>query len=281
MYEIGLSTTGKDINDKLFEAYSMYGMKYMEVSTDYEMYNNHNWRDFKSKADNHGINIWSFHLPFKPFEIIDMSSSDKEKRQFSVEYYRELIKKIAYIGVDKFVLHSGGKVTRKSDTEVEERIKYARESYANLAEAAEHEGAVIAVENLPPVCVGATIDEVKQLISADSRLRICFDTNHLLCDDPCEFIRSFGDKIITVHISDYDRINERHWLPGEGVNDWYSIYDTLREVNYKGIWLYEVAFCQLPTIKRDRDLTCQDFINNAGEIFNRKPITVLGKPNII
>ena len=49
-------------------------------------------------------------------------------------------------------------------------------------------------------------------------------------------------------------------------------------MGYKGIWLYEVAFGALPTIIRDRNLTCADFLKNASEIFNKEPITVLGKP---
>lgn len=274
MFRIGLSTTGKDINDSLFEAYRKYGMEYMEVSTDFQIYNNHDWKDFKNKANRHGINIWSFHLPFKPFDIIDLSSSNIDMRRKSVEYYTELIKKIADIGVDKFVLHSGGKVTRRSQSEVDERIKCAKESYAALAEIAYHEGAVVAVENLPPVCVGKDVGEVKELISADPRLRVCFDTNHLLPGDPCEFIRALGDKIITLHVSDYDLVNECHWLPGEGKNDWYAIYDALKEIGYNGIWMYEVAFSSPVRGLDNRFLNCGDFIRNAKQIFNYEKISI-------
>ena len=56
-----------------------------------------------------------------------------------------------------------------------------------------------------------------ELISADDRLRVCFDTNHLLKESIIDFIYNVGDKIITTHVSDYARENERHWLPGEGV----------------------------------------------------------------
>ena len=164
MFKVGLSTTDKEISAELLEQYAVAGMNYMEISTDYEIYNNYDWHNFKKQADSLGVNIYSFHLPFKPFEILDMSSADKEKRQHSMKYYVELIKRISSIGINKFILHSGGKVTRKSQDEVDERIKYAKESYAFLADAAYIEGSVIAVENLPPVCVGTSIKEVKELI---------------------------------------------------------------------------------------------------------------------
>ncbi len=278
MYKTGLSTTGKDLSENLLKTYGEAGMEYMEVSTDSELYTAYDWVRFKKWADMYGVKLWSFHLPFRPFEVIDMSSSDKEKRKHSVEYYTGLIKKFADIGIDKFVLHSGGKVTRKSDGEVRERIKCAKESYALLSEVAWHEGGIILVENLPPVCVGTNIEEVRELVSADPRLKICHDTNHMLDGNPIDFIRAFGDRIASVHLSDYDRINERHWMPGEGVNDWHGIYDALNEVGYKGIWLYEVPFWTVPCGEGTRKLCIEDFKKNAMEIFNHQRITSYGKP---
>ena len=276
MFKVGLSTTDKEISAELLEQYAVAGMNYMEISTDYEIYNNYDWHNFKKQADSLGVNIYSFHLPFKPFEILDMSSADKEKRQHSMKYYVELIKRISSIGINKFILHSGGKVTRKSQDEVDERIKYAKESYAFLADAAYIEGSVIAVENLPPVCVGTSIKEVKELISASPHLGVCFDTNHLLSGDAEDFIRALGDKIIATHISDYDKITEKHWMPGEGVNNWNNIYNALKDVGYSGVWMYEVGFetCR-PGIERKRLLTCADFLRNAEEISSGK------KPGII
>ena len=72
-----------------------------------------------------------------------------------------------------------------------------------------------------------------------------------------------GDKIITLHVSDYDFMNERHWLPGEGQNDWQKIIKSLKEVGYTGVWMYEIRFTCPNTILRDRDLSCDDFVKNV------------------
>lgn len=281
MFEIGLSSSGKVLNDFLFESYAKAGIKHMELSVGYEEYKTFDYKAVRNMADKHGVNLWTFHLPFKPFDELDISSSDSKMRSDSVKYTGELIKKAGDIGIDKFVVHSGGITRRKTQEEVDERINYACESYAALAEVASGFGGVICVEDLPPVCVGKDIAEIEKLISADDRLRICFDANHFLPGDPAEFVRYFKDKIVTVHISDYDHVNERHWLPGEGKNDWQDIYSALCEIGYKGPWLYEIAFCSLPTLTRERDLTCEDFVRNAHEIFENKPITIIpGTKNV-
>ena len=283
MFEIGLSTTGKTVDEKLFEVYKSGGIKHMEISLpNDDTYINANYAKIKEYSMTYDINLWSFHLPFKPFNILDISSSDANLRKKSVEYTAELIKKAADIGIDKYIVHSGGITKRQNPEEVSQRLKYACESYSSLAEIAHRCGGVVAVENLPPVCAGKDIQEIEILLNSDERLGLCFDTNHLLGGEKgADFIRHFRDRIITVHISDYDFVNERHWLPGEGSVDWQSIYKALCDIDYKGVWLYETSFTSKPTLIRERDLTCADFVRNAMEIFDGREITVIpGKKTV-
>ena len=262
MFKIGLSTTGKEINSALFENYIKAGITEVEISMNMNSLDNYDFADYKGMkhmSDASGVNLWSFHLPFKPFDEIDISSSDKDMRIRSVKHTGELIKKASDIGINNYVIHSGGIVQRTSQAEVDERIKCACESYAALAEVASNCGGRALVENLPPICVGKDIKEVEKLLSADNRLGICFDTNHLLPATHAEFIQYFGEKIVTMHVSDYDFVNERHWLPGEGKVDWQTVYKALCDINYKGPWLYELPFKSQSTLKRERDLICEDF----------------------
>ena len=154
----------------------------------------------------------------------------------------------------------------------------AKAHLASLAEIAKQYGAVIAVENLPRTCLGRNSDEMLVLISAHENLRVCFDTNHLLGEDPIAFLDRVGEKVITTHVSDYDFVNERHWLPGEGRLDWQAILGKLREIGYGGVWLYEISFSCPKTILRDRDLTCEDFVRNAEELFEGIVPTVASRP---
>ena len=274
MYKIGLSTTGKKIEPKLFEEAKNAGIDCFEVSIRYDGYDNLDYQGLRKMADDYGIKLWSFHLPFKPFDFIDISTTDKEWRKKSVAYIAEVLKKGADIGFDKFILHSGGLTKRQTQKEVDDRLNCACESYVEMAEIAQKEGGVICVENLPPVCVGKDIEEVKKLVSADSRLKVCFDTNHLLPGDGAEFIKAFSDRLITIHVSDYDFINERHWIPGEGKLDFQKILLALKEIGYQGPWLYEVGFdAEADGMVRERDINCFDISKNAKEIFENKPLT--------
>jgi len=44
---------------------------------------------------------------------------------------------------------------------------------------------------------------------------------------------------LTLHLSDYDGIDEKHWMPGEGVIDWQAFMLALQEIDYTGPFNYE------------------------------------------
>lgn len=280
MYKIGLSTNGgKLICDELFENYSRSGISAMEVSVG-AMYNYEklDYKELLRLSKQYNVGLWALHLPFLPFEDIDISKPELADK--SVTFLCNIISKASDIGINKFIIHASGEPIPDEDRAT--RMKRAKESLAILAEFAAKHGGVIAVEDLPRTCLGRNSDEISELISVDDRLRVCFDTNHLLSEDPIEFIHKLGDKIITMHVADYDFINERHWLPGEGKLDWNAILQALKDIGYNGIWLYEISFICPPSIIRNRDLTCEDFAKNASELFAGKTPTVFSKhiPNL-
>ncbi len=262
MMKVGLSTCGKVVDEKLFADYKKAGITHMEVSMGGKQ-QTFDYKLIKECALKYGVNLWSFHLPFYPFEEIDLSK--KELVKDAICYYEELIKKGADIGIENFVIHPSGEPI--GDEERAERMKCAKESLAVLSDVAKKYGSVIAVEDLPRSCLGKNSNEIKELISLNDDLRVCFDTNHLLNEPICDFIYALGDKIVTTHISDYDFVDEKHWLPGEGKINWQELYKALLDVGYKGPWLYELGFKAPVHMPRERDLTCEDFYNNAKEIF--------------
>ncbi len=279
MYKIGLSTRGKHFSDALFKRYGEGKIEYMELALSKSQYSALDFRRTAQIAEQNGVKIWSIHLPYSPMNEIDMSGEVLAKS--TVEFFSELIKKGTDIGVFRYVVHPSSEPVETESRERAKRMARSKQSLAELVDFAATLGATIAVENLPRTCLGHTIAEMEELISAHPALRICLDTNHLLTEYVPDFIRRFGDRIVTTHISDCDFVNERHWLPGEGNNDWGEIYKALCEVNYQGIWLYEVAFACPDTLVRERELEGADFINNANEIFSgREPTLLYTKKNI-
>lgn len=275
MLEIGLSTCNAIIDDAFLSSCASAGVKHLEVSTStVKLADALDWNAIRDCSLRNGVNIWSFHLPFGPFSEIDISSP--ELADYTVKYLCTLIEKAASVGVKRFIVHPSGEPISDSDRPT--RLGCAKKSLFSLAEFANRLGVVICVEDLPRTCLGRNSAELLELVSVHPSLRICFDTNHMLSESPLDFIKNTAEKIETTHVSDYDFLNERHWLPGEGKIDWKSLYETLIGVGYKGTWLYELRFEQTPNISRPRDLTCEDFYKNANEIFSGSPITVIGTP---
>lgn len=271
MHPIGISSCAYALTDENFEALKQSGVDAAEVALKLDGQLALDCKEVAALAARHGIRLWSYHLPFSPFRIIDISSTDAEVRKYTLDTLTGLIQKAADAGLDKFVIHASGEPIE--DAQREERIKHSMESLDYLAELAAREGAVIAVEDLPRTCLGNTAKELLRLISVNDKLRVCFDTNHLLKEDNVGFVEAVGEKIITLHVSDYDFIDEKHWLPGEGLNDWNAIFAALQKVGYKGAWMYELGRKAPASMPRSRDLTFEDFVRNAREIFAGAPLT--------
>lgn len=254
-------------------SYAKAGIKLMEVSPDSDEYADLDYESIGLWAKKYGITLWSFHFQFMPFEDIDISVPSLAEK--SVEALKDQMTKANKIGIKLFVIHPSGEPIEESDRRV--RIECSKNSLKELAEYADSIGCVIAVEDLPRTCLGRDSADVLELISAHKSLRVCFDTNHLLKEDIIEFVKKTGDKIVTIHASDYDYINERHWLPGEGKIDWQALISALKEVGYDGPWLYELAFAPYWSVERQRDLSCEDFVRNHSELMNNKSLTAVGK----
>jgi sugar phosphate isomerase/epimerase len=100
----------------------------------------------------------------------------------------------------------------------------------------------LALECLPRTCLGNTADELLQIVSAvGNDLGVCFDSNHLLKEKPEEFVAKTGSRIVTVHLSDFDGVDERHWLPGTGIINWTEVVSELVKSGYQGPFMFEAS----------------------------------------
>ena len=266
---------GGTVNEEIMAGHKAAGINTIEISVgNTQLADALDFKEARRLADKYGIELWSLHLPFLPFNVIDPSVP--ALADYTVKYFCSFIDKATEIGIKTIVIHPSGEPIAESDRPM--RLECAKKSLAALAEYAKAKGAVIAVEDLPRTCLGRDSSDILELISAHPDLRVCFDTNHLLGESIADFIKKVGDKIITTHVSDYDEKNERHWLSGEGVIDWKALKDALIAIGYDGPWLYELGLDgSLPSIDRERRLEYSDFARNHDEIMNDKPITTIGK----
>ncbi len=258
--------------------YAENGIEVMELALSKHEYDDADYQYFKKVADDAGVEIRSFHLPFSPGERVNPANPDEAIFRSTVDTDKRLIEKAALLGCKIAVIHACRGPVSDADRPV--WISQAQRTLSILAEFASGFGIQIAVENQPRNALVGTSADLLEILKADDRIGICFDVNHLMKEreDHISFMKACGHKIVTTHISDYDFLNERHWLPGEGQIDWQMLVKGLKEVGYRGPWVYELGFDSGKTINRPRQLTCADFKRNAEEIFAGKKLTVIGEP---
>lgn len=267
MLRIGISLY-RDITEETFAAIGGAGLSCVEINgTD------HDFRAYARYAQSHGVALWSRHLPYAPFAEMDISLSGRELRQNITQKLSGLIREGAEAGIKVFVLHPSTPVTEGMPRQ--ERKKNAMEILDTLAEVAHREGGVVAVEDMIRSCIGNSAQELKELISANDKLRVCFDVNHLFNNTHKAFIEILGDRIVHTHISDYDFQNEKHWFPGEGSICWPAVCSALKKAGYSGVWNYEVGLTGAKMADRGRALTYHDVYSNAMEIFSGRDPSVI------
>ena len=193
-----------------------------------------------------GLEWWSLHLPFS--RTLDITNLNDAEREEIVQINTEMILAAGKAGCKVAVLHPSSEPI--SDDIRPQRLAYSRKNIIRLREACDQAGMKLAVENLPRTCLCNRSQEMIALLR-DTGAGVVFDTNHSLVEENVAFLRALTDaglEIISLHISDYDFVDERHRLPGDGINDWKGIMSVLEDVNYSGPLMYEV-----PRQPKDRE----------------------------
>lgn len=135
-FRVGLSTNGKVIGEALFKEFQQAGIGDVEIATAYDKYADLDFHDLRTWAQANNVNLWSLHLPFSPFDVIDLSK--RSLATHTISFYSELIKKGTEIGIGVFVVHPSGEPIE--DSERADRMECAKESLAELAKIAAARG---------------------------------------------------------------------------------------------------------------------------------------------
>lgn len=243
-WKLAASTCWQSPCDDLYRALADEKIHYIEYSSGNlahfeEVDFVHRSVEIVRNIEQYDIHVSSLHLPFSPFETMDLTTADEKIRKNIMDIQANLLRAAAEAGIPIAVIHPSGEPY--SAFERGERMKYAADSLACLASVADECGVKLAIENLPRTCLCNIHEEMQLLLNEIPSLYACFDMNHSLRQSNPDFIRAIGNRIITVHASDYDMIDERHLLPFLGRNDWHEIMKALEEVNYEGFFTFEVS----------------------------------------
>lgn len=166
------------------------------------------------------MTLRSLHLPFS--KALHIDHLDDEADRAAVDTYRRSMHAAAEAGIRVFVVHPS---YEPIGGDRPQRMERSRSNLALLVREAESLGARLCVENMARTCLLNSSAEMIDCLKAVPGLYMCFDSNHLLGEANPDFLRllyeaGLAGRIGNVHISDYDFIDERHELPGNGKNDW-------------------------------------------------------------
>jgi sugar phosphate isomerase/epimerase len=188
-------------------------------------------RSGKRTASVHARHGWTF----------DLSSPDENVWAEAMEHALAAVDLAVELDAPIIVFHAScepiGAEERSS------RLEIARRALARIADRCGETGRRAAVEFLPRTCLGNTLDDLVALSEGlpSETVGFCLDTNHLMDrpDSLPDIIRAMGPRLTTLHISDYDGVDEKHWLPGLGVVDWRAFMDALNAIGYAGPFNFE------------------------------------------
>ena len=186
------------------------------------------------------ILINSIHAPFG--NEVDISRCDDGGQEYAIAAIAKSVEMAKQLGAGILVVHASAEPIKQ--TECEQRLAQSSKGLALLVQMAEPLGIRIAVELLPRTCLGNTAEEVMQLVEqySEKQVGICLDTNHPADVSKLpEYVEILQHRLITTHISDYDGIDEKHWMPFSGVIDWGAFADVLHCISYRGAFIYEVT----------------------------------------
>jgi len=223
--------------DENLLALSNSKLDYVEI-TYVSYFDNVAWTDsVRKRLEKTPIKINSVHAPFSA--EVDISRLD-DKSEFAIQEVSKSINMAERLGANILVVHGSSEPINDNDRE--QRIAKCKSSLNILCEKARSAGIKLAVEMLPRTCLGNTADELQILIDdlPVDYIGFCLDVNHAKDHTKIpNIVRQLGKRIITLHISDYDGIDEKHWMPFKGLIDWGAFANALSDIEYDGAFIYE------------------------------------------
>lgn len=198
------------------------------------------------------------HIPFGDFW--DYSALDEGVRKNAVEYTKKIFEKINPLNPHCYILH--GSFEPIADCDRSAKLTQLKKS---LLELLPHTSALICVEDLPRTCLLNTSGETLALLNECKGVCICLDSNHFLHETPENAVLALGGAIKTTHISDYDFVDERHWLPKKGKINWNAFIGALESTGYNGVFNYEVGTASAEQIKQNATEIFADYNAQKGE----------------
>jgi len=208
-------------------------------------YDYHDWdytRRLKEKLEELALRVVSLHAPFS--QELDISQMEEGKRNFAISEIKKAIDVLEFLEGNILVFHpSTAPSNFENLMQKMYRLSQAKKSIDEVLEYCQDKPIRLALENqLPHILCGYSVDLLKLVWEINSqKLGICFDTSHAnLAEKVCDVVKKFKQWIIHLHVSDNLGSSDEHNIPGRGNIDWKLFVNTLKLIDYKGVFMLEL-----------------------------------------
>lgn len=228
-------------NDVMLDEIASLGYKGVEVGGTVESLGKP--EDFLKKCESRGLSI----VAFCSFLTAIPDEKNMESYRRAVEYTRDL-------GVEVLMVCGGWLPEQRRNTWDED---YA--IFADVLKKGDEYGRKhgVALAYHPHVaCLVETIAETEQLLRHAPDLRLTVDSGHLVAvrQSPSEFVDKFGEKVIHLHLKDWDTSKRKFAELGDGNAgfDFPGFFDALERNGYKGAIVVERDDPPMPAVESAR-----------------------------
>ena len=205
-------------------------------------------KKFKSFCDD-----LDFSFPQGHFYLdLNIAHPNSAKRAQLLDDFKSWVELFSILDIKAGVLHPGG-AGWPVDTDSKQVKEVIIESLALIDSYVAGTSITVCLENMRLPKIGQNAEELLELIKPfnSNNFGICLDTGHLmLAKGNCaEFIRKAGTDLKALHIADNMGVNDDHILTySGGIVPWEEVMTTLKEINYQGLFNFEVPGerCPLP-----------------------------------
>jgi len=223
------------------------GIKYIEVKPKEGHFDYHDpkYLDEMSKEfKKNEIEVISMHMPTNG---VDISLIEEYDRIWSVREVEKTALALLRLGGEILVVHPGSEIEDEKMRKA--RREKSEQSLEEILKFCEHWGIKIALENTLPGKTGDSIPEILEIVRNfnSKNLGICLDTGH--CNitsslynhsEVVECLPEMKNYLCHLHIHDNFGKSDDHSQPFEGNIDWKGLIKGLKEVNYQGVFMFEL-----------------------------------------
>lgn len=200
-------------------------------------------RRLRERLDTLGISAYSFHAPFA--DHIDITSPDARVRDSSVHEVITAANAAATLGVRYFVIHPGPEHPEQAASDERlRRLDAVADSLNDIAACCHSLGITCVLENkLRHLLFGNTADMLWILGAMENtEAGVCLDTGHAyLAGELDTAVQKLSRHLRMLHASDNAGHSDDHLPPGSGRIDWLRLIRLLRENEFRGSIMMELA----------------------------------------